>query len=371
MNDTKETVDLSRFVTEILSVNGNEGNEGNDKKSLLEAVKIDFNKENPKPPVVLSVYDSCISTLGNFSLIIGKAKARKTFFVSMIVAALCRSNNILNGTLPPEKNVIILFDTEQSEYHVSKMANRILRLIGHIPDNLIVYYLRKYTPQERLALIEYAIENTQNLGFVVIDGIKDLVTSINDEEQATTTASKLLKWTDEKQIHILNVLHQNKADNNARGHLGTELVNKAETVLSITKDSNNDSISIVEAEYCRDKEPQPLAFEINDDGLPCINIDWCKADKKGKKTVAPDDIPQTTHINILSKVFSKEAKQKYNELVFNIKSEFKKAGTSFGDNKSKDFIQYYLSETILKKTEISYNKTYYEFERNYNIPFSD
>ena len=67
-------------------------------------------------------------------------------------------------------------------------------------------------------------------------------------------ASKLLKWTEEKNIHVVTVLHQNKNDGNARGHLGSELVNKAETVLSVTKDSKEKDISIVEAEYCRNKE---------------------------------------------------------------------------------------------------------------------
>jgi hypothetical protein len=35
----------------------------------------------------------------------------------------------------------------------------------------------------------------------------------------------------QKVIHIHTILHQNKADENARGHIGTELNNKAETVL--------------------------------------------------------------------------------------------------------------------------------------------
>ena len=63
--------------------------------------------------------------------------------------------------------------------------------------DLTVYGLRSLKPSERLEIIEHAIYNTDNLGVVVIDGIKDLVTSINDESEATMIASKLLKWTEE------------------------------------------------------------------------------------------------------------------------------------------------------------------------------
>ena len=52
-----------------------------------------------------------------------------------------------------------------------------------------------------------------------------------------------MQWTDDRQIHIHTILHQNKGDENARGHIGTELNNKAETVLLVEKDKNDCDIS--------------------------------------------------------------------------------------------------------------------------------
>ncbi len=80
----------------------------------------------------------------------------------------------------------------------------------------------------------------------------------------------MLRWTEEKNIHIATVLHQNKADFNARGHIGTSLVNKAETVISVTRDDKNRDISYVKPEFCKDRDFQMLAFTINDDGLPVL-----------------------------------------------------------------------------------------------------
>ena len=61
---------------------------------------------------------------------------------------------------------------------------------------------------------------------MVIDGIRDLVYDINSPSEATCVISKLMQWTDEYQIHLHTILHQNKSDENARGHIGTEINNK-------------------------------------------------------------------------------------------------------------------------------------------------
>ena len=95
--------------------------------------------------------------------------------------------------------------------------------------------LRKFNPKERLAIIDDAISQIEGLGFVVIDGIRDLVYDINSPSEATCVISKLMQWTDEYQIHLHTILHQNKSDENARGHIGTEINNKAETVIQIEK----------------------------------------------------------------------------------------------------------------------------------------
>src|SRR5690554_5156741 len=237
----------------------------------LNRLQISPTERITPPQVAIEMGGGIFGTLGNFSLIIGKAKSRKSFFLNILATALLLDDsfyNVFKGCLPNDKRTILYFDTEQGKYHVQLALKRICEMTGNSnPDNIRVFCLRSKSPQERLELIEKAVYNIPNVGFVFIDGIKDLITSINDEEQATMIASKLLKWTEELNIHISVVLHQNKSDNNARGHLGTELVNKAGTVLSVSKADGCADISVVMAEMCRNKEPEPFAFEIVD-GLP-------------------------------------------------------------------------------------------------------
>ena len=227
------------------------------------AIKMIFEEEPSKYAI--------LGTLGNFSTFIGKAKAKKTFFLGIAVASSITDTPIFrtfSGCLPPYQNNVLYFDTEQSKWHVLTALKRICK-IAEIPnpENLLVYGLRSEPTKTRLAFIEKKIYETENLGFVVIDGIRDLVYDINDPTEASEIAGKLLKWSEERNIHIVTVLHQNKGDANARGHLGTELVNKSETVLAVER-KDNSNVSVVTPQQCRNREPEQFAFEVDEYGIP-------------------------------------------------------------------------------------------------------
>lgn len=308
--------------------------------------KIDVNEVIPKPQIAWSLTntksegEAILGTLGDFGLIIGKAKSRKSFFISIAVSTALGNDPILNrfkSYLPPDKNEVIYFDTEQSKYYVQKAVKRICTQVDQPePKNLHAFHLRSLNPAERLQFIETEIYSNDKIGFVVIDGIKDLVTSINDESEATMIASKLLKWTEERNIYLLTVLHQNKSDNNARGHIGTELINKAQTVLSVTKAENDNEISIVEPLQCRDIEPEVFAFEINEFGIPTIAENFEIRTETNKNKFDVTNMEDFKKYQLLTEVFSKGESFSYGKLVEQLqiayKNQFK---NSIGINRTK------------------------------------
>ena len=341
-------------------------------KQLLDLASIDPTEELLAPPVCLEIVqgskNSTIGTLGNFSMIIGKAKSRKTFFITIGLAAAVKRDFVVSrfkGSFPDNQSMVLFFDTEQGKYHVQKAVKRVLHLSGEPhPNNFKAYGLRKFKPSDRLKLIERAIYDTPDLGMVVIDGIRDLVSSINDEEQATMMASKLLKWSEERNIHIICVLHQNKGDNNARGHLGSELQNKAESVLAVTKSTDNSDISIVTPEFCREKEFEPFAFGIDENGLPYLDDYWTPkpSGEAKKKTSNPGDITTDKHIEILRKAFRNNDRLMYKELILQVKFSLNDFGINVGDSKVKEFIQWYKNEQlILQKGKEGSKASYYQF----------
>lgn len=315
---------------------------------LAEKLRIKQDQEFAKPQVALeqknfkSDGSTTIGTLGNFCVIIGKAKSRKSFYIGILASAVAGNNLILGryeGRLPKEQRDVVYFDTEQGKYHVQQAQKRICRLNKKDKlENLYLYHLRALKPSDRVKVIEAVIYANANIGFVVIDGVRDLVTSINDEEQATNISSKLLKWSEERNIHIIVVLHQNKGNAFARGHLGTELTNKAELVLSVTKQNGNEDISIVKPEYSRGLQPEPFAFTIID-GLPKAVESYEENTESTSRKQKLKDLNNEDKTKLFRDVFRDENGLKYSELVKQIKQSYSNLFKErVGDNQVKDFI---------------------------------
>jgi hypothetical protein len=135
-----------------------------------------------------------------------------------------------------------LYQTES----VSEVLERILRLAG-LPttadsENLDFICLREYSPTVRISVIDYALRQGKGYGLVIIDGIRDLMLDINSTSESVEVINKMMEWSSRYDLHIHCVLHLNKGDNNVRGHIGTEMSNKAETVLVISKCNENPSV---------------------------------------------------------------------------------------------------------------------------------
>ena len=65
---------------------------------LWQASRLDLSEDYERAPEILKVHGSVIGTLGNFSASIGKAKSKKTFNVSAIVAAALKNGTVLSYT---------------------------------------------------------------------------------------------------------------------------------------------------------------------------------------------------------------------------------------------------------------------------------
>ncbi|NDV60475.1 AAA family ATPase [Bacteroides sp. 519] len=311
-----------------------------------------------KAPEVLKIDDIVIGTLGNFSASIGKAKSKKTFNVSAIVAAALKNGMALNysASFPADKSNVIYIDTEQSSYHCLKVMKRILRLAGLSTEDNYPYLqflaLRKNTPEERIAIIDEAIYKTNNVGLVVIDGIRDLVYDINSPSESTYIISKLMQWTDEKQIHLHTILHQNKGDENARGHIGTELSNKAETILQVEKDKADSNISKVEAVHIRAMDFKPFAFRINEQALPEIVENYVvEKTKVGRPSKDPFDpykeIRIEQHEMALISVFAKKEVYGYEELQEALVEAYNDVDYPIGRNKVTKVITFLRNKRII------------------------
>ena len=311
------------------------------------------------PPKILFVGDCTIATFGNFSASTGKAKSKKTFNISAMVAAAVTNTTVLNyrACLPEGKRRILYFDTEQSKYHCHNVLERIYKLSGlsvkKDDPRLLFWGLREYTPKLRIALIDYALRKHQEVGLVIIDGLRDLMYDINNGKEATDVMTVLMAWTSVYDLHIHTVLHLNKNDNNPRGHIGTELENKAETVLIISKNLQNNSISEVRPMHMRDKEFSTFAFHIDDNKLPVLDngISVTVVKRREKSLVSLDN---EVHQEILSKAFKNNSPTRYSDLVEMVSRAYEDAGYKRGTNGIKDLLKLLSGKGIIVKQDDAY-----------------
>lgn len=200
---------------------------------------------------------------GELVAVAGKAKSGKTFFLSLLMAA-GRVNPNLNanlnlnegdgGQMPLERIReeplrVLWYDTEQSQQSTQDiLVNRIGRMVvGAVPEgtssasqealqNLYAFNVRMASWDERLRMFVDVVAYLKP-DLVVLDGVRDLLSDINDGREAQAMTERLMQLAQQHKCCIVCVLHQNKsgADNTMRGWIGTELTNKVFEVYNCEK----------------------------------------------------------------------------------------------------------------------------------------
>jgi len=228
--------------------------------------------------------------------VIGKAKSRKTFLLSLATAAILNteSSSKFRSELSANKTGVLYFDTEQGEYDCYNVIKRIEYMSG--VKTMRSFALREYAPAERCAIIEHAFKLWGNeSALCVIDGIADLATAINDEEEATRVTTMLLRLTKTYNCHITTVIHQNKNDNFATGHLGSSIMKKAELLMSVMKSKDNPQMSDVTCDLSRGIDFEPFCFSINSDGIP--EVSGMPVVRRQNETFVPE-FQNNGHVNL-------------------------------------------------------------------------
>ena len=242
----------------------------------------------------------------------GKAKSGKTFFLSILMAA-CLTEKVLAlerhtdnkghtdlTDLTDFKPLRVLWiDTEQSQQSTQDiLVNRIIPLSGDsqksvksersvcdIDSSLFAFNLRGLGFEKRAKMVDVAIR-TLAPDIAIIDGIKDLMTDINDAVQATLIMEHLMSLAKEQNCCIVCVLHQNKSeqDRNMRGSIGTELTNKAFEVFQCEVIGESDTFKVTHTYSRKQKMKQKLYYRVNDQGLPeaCADYQEQPRDAQGR-----------------------------------------------------------------------------------------
>ena len=268
-------------------------------KQALDSLDVDFSEIHKlstldlkskvsKPQIAISIgYDDIsyngefnhliFGTFGNISMIKGEEKARKSWLKSLLLGCCFDGNSVnyssdIKGHNLKDKYIIDI-DCEQDFYYSRLGADRICKMYGTpqnpvIPDNYIAINLREHNAKIRRDYLKWLFmesEYRNKLGIVSIDGYVDMLDNFNDLVESTEFTQSLMKYSTLSKAHITGVLHLNPGQDKARGHLGTILQQKCETVV-IIKDEG--SFSSVTCQRGRGKKWEAFGISVNKDWLP-------------------------------------------------------------------------------------------------------
>lgn len=245
--------------------------------------------------------------------ITGAAKSGKTFFTSMAMAcgaiekspALSDDVHPQNGTgsvlamerIREEPLKVMWYDTEQSRNTTKEiLVNRVGRMIGNadktpFPDELFyVFNMRAATVKERRDMLGVAIA-TYRPDIVILDGIADLLTDINDGPKAQELMEQLLHLADEYDCNITTVIHLNRSGekSNLRGWLGSALMQKSFEVFNCAPIGQGELFSVEMNTSRKYRNDQKLYYRIGGDGIP-VMVQHCEQgrDAQGRFTSTVD-----------------------------------------------------------------------------------
>lgn len=272
----------------------------------LKPYLLDPSRDYPEPYYLLEFNGVPFSTIGGLQAMSGQKKNGKSFVFTMLMAAILggdpkntRVPVYLPGLRVPQRTIeylghapsVLYVDTEMEKLNSAKVLRRVHWLCGwdmRVQNERFHVLWLKTMPKDdgvpayknRFRFIELAVDILKP-DVVFIDGLRDLLASINDEETATQILDSLGTMAEERKMCIWNALHQNPKSNSdgedtkMRGWTGTELGNKvSDTLVSIKSKTQNGVTFTVKQVDARGKDVPDWKFEITDDaghlGIPKI-----------------------------------------------------------------------------------------------------
>ena len=219
--------------------------------AMLKPCEVDPVHPPEVPRTIVSISGVPFGTQGNLLCITGGEGSGKSHYAGALIAGALAGNadsDTLGATVAGNEagHAVLLYDTEQSLPQLYKNISVILRRSGTAkpPESFKGYCLSCISRRDRLQAIVRSMDRYYyrygGIHLVVIDGIADLIRSVNDESESVELVEELYRLAGIYNTCIVVVLHLVPSGMKIRGHLGSEIGRKAAAILSIERDEKRD-----------------------------------------------------------------------------------------------------------------------------------
>ena len=252
-----------------------------DSDELLSALKSVSGISNtyPENEILLSTPRSSVRTTikfagthfgghGRITTLIAPAGGGKTQVTEAMVSSFLNSHVDALGfeIIPHDERPLLWIDTERTADEILDGYERIKRRIvlennpGLIFDDRFnkvrcFSFIGYSHPEDRVKEFERLVSEL-NPFVVVLDGVGDFVSDINDPKECNPVIGKIIALSNEYQFTTLATIHPNPGEGNGskpRGHFGSELVRKSGSVLLLKRAPDDRDVRILTTNFMHGK----------------------------------------------------------------------------------------------------------------------
>lgn len=223
-----------------------------------------------------------LCSVGSMSMWVGVQKSGKSTMLAMLCASVLKDIDHTIFSQEKKARRVLYVDTEQPRKYANRSIKKIYRYLGFADgyegfrDRISYMEVKDFSIKEILlivkAALELAIKENNPFDFLALDGVADLVINVNDPEECDQLIRELGALCEQYLLHLAAVIHANPGNYGdielkARGHLGSALMRKVESVVTMKKDRES-GIFTIDFPYLRDGNIPKRELEFSDyDGL--------------------------------------------------------------------------------------------------------
>ncbi len=250
------------------------------KKTVLEnsCKKIDF-----KAPIISRegngvIYPNTINTIQGQS---GVHKSRLVeIFIALLLSKLNKPRFLGFESIISREYFATYADTERNLKEQFPYALQQIKRMADIPIEKLDIKLDPFSfidisREDRFTALKLYLDDIRKKVddhlFIVLDVVTDCIGNFNDPKESMGLIDLMNAYINSYDVTFLCVIHENPGGTEkARGHLGTELINKSSTVFQIGFDTKGSNLIKITYKKCRNSkrfEPIYLVFSEETKGL--------------------------------------------------------------------------------------------------------
>lgn len=200
----------------------------------------DWTNQPPVQETVITANSKRVLTVGNLLAFCSKAGVGKSSLCEAITASLINPHCDSLGfsvALKEYRRKVLYLDTERTIQDTWNAWERTYRRAGmkapNIDKRVLFANLKAVSIPDRKKYVEQILNKNPDIGLIIFDGAGDFIRDTN----SIAESCDFIDWinTFNPNISLVFSLHTNPRDDKPRGHIGSELCRRAESVFLVRK----------------------------------------------------------------------------------------------------------------------------------------